>query len=764
MPSRTASPVDMPRVLRPKPAVRRRTSSETSHKDAPHPWIDELEQPPETFFQLLTMLYRDNTGESVVRYKAEDEEPEHEEVMSNKKFVHLCNSNNTTWFELYFDLMFVAYILVLGNLLKSISHDETTASRWRHFWETNMLFFLGWLTWTHLNMYMASFQPLGMVRFIQFTLSAMMMALASVVVKKSDEEGFTSGIRFTSPVILYLLTRICFTFLYGVTLWFYRTPFMLPQDDEEEEEGEEEWVDLSGTLKIYVLGFTMSSLVSVVALAIGDGQGEVRIILISVSLLIELIMYPVALYDSIRWDKEAHKDEEKHPDKIVPSKVQRFEHKELIERNELWIVIVTGEAVLSIVTTSSSSSYTGTNGVDYFLTLFLCILIVIQLLRIYFTSQPEWEVKFDQHATMTTPLNALLYIFCHFLISLGIFLLGVAMVFFIKFENKPDDMKQVYALLLSGGLSLALFGINSARETHKWQQNGDKKIGQPKIPVLWMTHGRKYLLIIHNVLSLSLFAFGYTIDNEKVSVTSGGTTTYKYESTGVLTPQLMLLVLLLILIILGYIEMLLEPPFYILQRFKLQLDENVEMHKSEEQHQRQLARTFKARTAWRKVKNFVMMAWKQPPSPEEQTLWKIEETSYYEKIDTQYTWLREQAAWRRKLCRLSSGHRYRGGTVTEDDKVLARLYDSFWERKETSFGIKSFLSLVAHAQDKHHVFHHKRTNRALGEKRESGFTFDYRRTSIFEFDDESPLSDDSHGHGDHHHLHHHHHSLLLLPY
>eukprot|EP00035_Acanthoeca_spectabilis_P013861 m.260710 g.260710 ORF g.260710 m.260710 type:complete len:244 (-) comp15990_c0_seq17:4642-5373(-) len=167
-----------------------------------------LESPPENMWQLMSMLVKDNTGDSIVRYKAEDEEEEEDETMTNKEFVNLCNSNNTTWFELYFDLMFVAYILVLGNLLKSISNDETTGSRWRHLWETNLLFFLGycyihithachapahsrlrcggsrcrWLTWTHLNMYMASFQPLGMVRFVQFALSAFMMALASVVV------------------------------------------------------------------------------------------------------------------------------------------------------------------------------------------------------------------------------------------------------------------------------------------------------------------------------------------------------------------------------------------------------------------------------------------------------------------------------------------------------------------------------------------------------------------------------------------------------
>jgi hypothetical protein len=60
------------------------------------------------------------------------------------------------------------------------------------------------------------------------------------------------------------------------------------------------------------------------------------------------IRYPTALYDSIFLDKKGLEEHEKHPDHITPSKIQRFEHKELIERNELWIVIVTGEAVLSI--------------------------------------------------------------------------------------------------------------------------------------------------------------------------------------------------------------------------------------------------------------------------------------------------------------------------------------------------------------------------------------------------------------------------------
>lgn len=125
--------------------------------------------------------------------------------MTNKEFVNLCNSNNTTWFELYFDLMFVAYILVLGNLLKSISNDETTGSRWRHLWETNLLFFLGycyihithachapahsrlrcggsrcrWLTWTHLNMYMARSVRPGFVSSPNFSRASLTLQLSA---------------------------------------------------------------------------------------------------------------------------------------------------------------------------------------------------------------------------------------------------------------------------------------------------------------------------------------------------------------------------------------------------------------------------------------------------------------------------------------------------------------------------------------------------------------------------------------------------------
>ena len=124
------------------------------------------------------MVYRDVKSDAIVRYRAEDEEPEvwhtlshtfidihthahthvemythththihtyimcfrhsplttdlppslfvvnlldftgrqsKETVMSNKKFNNFCNANNTAWFELYFDLIFVAFILVLGK-------------------------------------------------------------------------------------------------------------------------------------------------------------------------------------------------------------------------------------------------------------------------------------------------------------------------------------------------------------------------------------------------------------------------------------------------------------------------------------------------------------------------------------------------------------------------------------------------------------------------------------------------------------------------
>ena len=71
--------------------------------------------PPVCCLVWLASLAIDSTTHTIDLSLASLRTQSKETVMSNKKFINLCNANNTAWFELYFDLIFVAFILVLGE-------------------------------------------------------------------------------------------------------------------------------------------------------------------------------------------------------------------------------------------------------------------------------------------------------------------------------------------------------------------------------------------------------------------------------------------------------------------------------------------------------------------------------------------------------------------------------------------------------------------------------------------------------------------------
>lgn len=152
-----------------------------------------------------------------------------------------------------------------------------------------------------------------------------------------------------------------------------------------------------------------------------------------------------------------------------------------------------------------------------------------------------------------------------------------------------------------------------------------------------------------------------------------------------------------------------RPPFYILQRFKLQLDENSQRRKAELTMEKRDKKRRAANAAWSKLRAFVKSEWANLPTPEEKSLWMRENSLYYSKMMDHANFARDFHHRRELYEKRSSGHE----ELTPEDKVLAKLYHSFWSRSKPMSRMPSFRTIVTHAQEKH-VCHAKRTNRALG--------------------------------------------------
>eukprot|EP00041_Stephanoeca_diplocostata_P019520 m.422178 g.422178 ORF g.422178 m.422178 type:complete len:852 (-) comp21327_c0_seq1:259-2814(-) len=449
------------------------------------------------------------------------------------------NEEKFAWFELYFDLIFVAFILELGFLLKVLTLEDGSARKWQHYGETILLFVTGWLTWAHSNMIMTRFRVHGAFRFLIFLMSAftIMVASLSVVVdteSSGTDEYYNSGARRRAPMIFLLGTRICFALLYVAAVRF-----------EESTRAMCKW---------YIYGFLISCAILLTGSCIGHhAEADSREFLWTAAVLVEMIMYPLTSY-------------------LTPEEDQLpidMDHN--IERNELWIVIVIGESMLSLVTTPRDLS---ASGVDFYFTMALAIGIVIELMRIYEQSQPEHEIGFDQHANDISTSRGMLFNFFHLLISIGLFMVGVALKFFMTYVKEPEKEKTLYAVMFTSGISIALFFINMARCTHKWGS----------YPVLGYENGRTYLLVLHHALSFGIFPLGFTVANKAHRITTTptpstlprvrrddtnlGESDYTYEQTGLLSPLALLGTVLAFLLIIDIIETLLEVPPFVFEVFE----------------------------------------------------------------------------------------------------------------------------------------------------------------------------------------------------
>ena len=200
-------------------------------------------------------------------------------------------------------------------------------------------------------------------------------------------------------------------------------------------------------------------------------EGSTRIILLWILVAIEVLMYYIC--DLVTDSHERLTVDADH----------------LIERNELWAILIIGESVISLVTTerpevttfSFISVLKNTTGVGYadggsagsfYASLLLSMTLVSSMIYLFMHSQPREhhsEFPFDVHA-FNVPgslSRGLFYNTANLICSLGFFGMGTGLKFVAYFSDKPCMYAFDHAILLTASCGMSIIAMNFARLTHQ---------------------------------------------------------------------------------------------------------------------------------------------------------------------------------------------------------------------------------------------------------------------------------------------------------
>ncbi len=121
----------------------------------------------------------------------------------------------------------------------------------------------------------------------------------------------------------------------------------------------------------------------------------------SVICILELLMYPiVALWPANRLAINIHHS---------------------IERNTLWVVLVVGESLISLVLPYLHCECE----VEHYFTLIFSFALVYNIFKMYVRVQPDFESGLEQHALQGNLLSAWIWCILHSVMTFFIFLVGV---------------------------------------------------------------------------------------------------------------------------------------------------------------------------------------------------------------------------------------------------------------------------------------------------------------------------------------------------
>ena len=382
--------------------------------------------------------------------------------------------------ELFFDLIFVASMYRLGNMLVQgfDYQQEDTAIR-----DACVLFAILWLLFHHFNMVKTRFMfsnPWWVLEYIILILT-MLVGLTMCKYAKGNCLDAVATTTTTTTVAPISTTFGLDLDVLGTTQAAAVSTASSPSDSADTSCSEHEYVIVSAltssrfqlvwaslkmvyaltyTLaiasnkkvkasgKIYASFFFMSAIVSFVAAGVNDG--DVTLALTGVAILLELLIEACILV------AVEHSD-------MLPIDVHHN-----VERAELWAVLVIGEALLSLVQGSGPYYYYYSD--ESYVHIVLGFTIMLALLQLFAKSGPAEGQEMDSHAYDSSLLGSIAFDFFHLAFSLGTFGTGVALKFVAKYGNYYSGKKytQDHAWLLTGSIALTVIACCLSRFCHEW--------------------------------------------------------------------------------------------------------------------------------------------------------------------------------------------------------------------------------------------------------------------------------------------------------
>eukprot|EP00049_Salpingoeca_infusionum_P000795 m.42412 g.42412 ORF g.42412 m.42412 type:complete len:642 (+) comp10688_c0_seq1:180-2105(+) len=342
--------------------------------------------------------------------------------------------------ELFFDLVFVAVCIKIADFVKL----DTSALA---IWDAMLLLSILWLNWYHCNMIFNRFTLNRLKALIMYAiiLGSMFIGIHFSYNEDIIDRADVAGDFGFAIFINILVTRVTFGLIYA---FIYRSE-----------------TDVQKLSLFYGLHFSFSVLLSIGGAVIAwKGARGGREALAWLALLFEILMYSTEII-------------------FLPSTERiaiRPHH--ILERNHLWVILVLGESIISLVTTSHDGN---SSEWRYYATVLCGFTLVYFLFQVHMTAalfRPH-PVHFDatkreaKHARATATwqqrlfrqgLPRFLMNLALFFVSVGLLGIGISLKLVLSYAS-GDQYKPRYAWFMAVSLSIFFAAITLGRLVIRWE-------------------------------------------------------------------------------------------------------------------------------------------------------------------------------------------------------------------------------------------------------------------------------------------------------
>lgn len=231
-------------------------------------------------------------------------------------------------------------------------------------------------------------------------------------------------------------------------------------------------------LSVFVAILGVSTILYLVATV--TATREAGLIIWLIATLLELLMYPIALLTP-------------HEHRLT------LNTSHLLERNQLWIILVLGESIISISTSQL------TNEVEYYIVILGCFLITYLLMVFHLKSQHMIDGRAEKHVINHNAILSFVFDILQLISTGGMLVMAVGVKFAVQYANRPHLYERQHAWLLTGSLTVTLLTMNLSSLLHR-----------ERPLVIFGRPARRYAIrAIQAVISLILIPLTYTINGPR---------------------------------------------------------------------------------------------------------------------------------------------------------------------------------------------------------------------------------------------------------